>query len=147
MSVPPGGRVIAVAEDTDLLREIGQRVRALRTDRGFTQRQLAASVGLSRASITNIEAGRQGDIGVLLASRLATVLGVALADLTGPSSVRFPWLELARRVTAAEREHRDKAGKCWAEHDYMGAVRWANFADGLDLARHLHLDVVGGGGS
>lgn len=135
-----------MAEDTDVLREIGQRVRALRTNRGLTQAQLAAAVGVSRPSITNIEAGRQGDIGVLLTLRLAVVLGVGLADLTF-ASPGFPWLELARRVTAAEREHRDKADACWREHDYMGAVRWANVADGLDMARRLHLEVVGGGGS
>lgn len=133
-----------MSENADVLAEVGRRVRALRTNRGLTQKQLAAAVGLSRVSITNIEAGRQGDIGVLLAGRLATVLGVALADLVGGSPARFPWLELAQRVTAAEREHRDKAARCWAEHDYMAAVRWANVADGLVIARDLHLVVVGG---
>ena len=43
----------------DLYREIGRRIRRLRKAAGQTQEQLAAQVGVSRASIANIEAGRQ----------------------------------------------------------------------------------------
>ncbi|MFI7073632.1 hypothetical protein [Micromonospora sediminicola] len=52
------------------------------------------------------------------------------------------WLELARRVTAAEREHRGKAADCWNAHDYNSAIRLRGIADGLAMALDLHLLVV-----
>lgn len=39
--------------------EVGRRLRQARTEADLTQQQLAAKVGLSRASVANIEAGRQ----------------------------------------------------------------------------------------
>jgi transcriptional regulator with XRE-family HTH domain len=39
--------------------EVGRRLRRARTNAGLTQLQVAERVGLSRASIANIEAGRQ----------------------------------------------------------------------------------------
>ena len=38
---------------------LGKRIRSLRKGLGFTQELLAKSVGISRASLANIEAGRQ----------------------------------------------------------------------------------------
>ena len=38
--------------------KIRNRVKALRTDRGWTQRELASQVGVSRQSINSIERGR-----------------------------------------------------------------------------------------
>jgi transcriptional regulator with XRE-family HTH domain len=45
--------------DSQLYRMFGDRVRALRENRSVTQEELARRVQLSRASITNIEKGRQ----------------------------------------------------------------------------------------
>lgn len=39
--------------------EVGRRLRQARTEAELTQQQLASKVGLSRASVANIEAGRQ----------------------------------------------------------------------------------------
>lgn len=39
--------------------EFGQRIRIFRIQAGLRQQELAGMVGLSRASITNIESGRQ----------------------------------------------------------------------------------------
>ncbi len=39
--------------------EVGRRLRQARTHADLTQQQLANKVGLSRASVANIEAGRQ----------------------------------------------------------------------------------------
>lgn len=39
--------------------EVGRRLRQARTDADLTQQQLADKVGVSRASVANIEAGRQ----------------------------------------------------------------------------------------
>lgn len=130
---------------SDLLLALGQRVRALRRGCGWTQAQLGDAIGLSRTSVTNIEAGRQGDIPVTVLARLAAALGVRVGDLLDGAPARLPWLELARRVTEAEREHRRDAAVAWQDHDYLTAIRRRGIADGLALARELHLDVVGGG--
>lgn len=39
--------------------EVGRRLRGARAEAGMTQHELATAVNLSRASIANIEAGRQ----------------------------------------------------------------------------------------
>jgi transcriptional regulator with XRE-family HTH domain len=40
-------------------RQLGAKIEAIRTTLGWTQGDLATKVGLTRCSITNIEAGRQ----------------------------------------------------------------------------------------
>jgi transcriptional regulator with XRE-family HTH domain len=70
----------------DLLAAIGTRVRTLRLDAGLTQQQLADTVHLSRSSIANLEAGRQGDIGITLLIALAEVLGTTADALTGTTA-------------------------------------------------------------
>ncbi|GAA4439696.1 helix-turn-helix domain-containing protein [Phytohabitans houttuyneae] len=129
----------------DLLATLGQRVRALRIAHGMTQQQLADRVGLSRASITNVEGGRQGDIGVVNLVALADALGTTIADLTGTAPLAVeasPWLELARRVTESERVYRHLADEAWAAFDVTTAVRYRGRAEGLEMARNHHADVV-----
>ena len=63
-----------------LQRQVGARVRALRSDRGLTQRQLADRASVSRPSIANVEAGRQ-NVGLRQLCALAGALGVGVADL------------------------------------------------------------------
>lgn len=63
---------------------VGRRVREARTARGLTLDQLAERSGVSRRMIVNVEAGASNaSLTTLL--RLATALGVALADLVGDS--------------------------------------------------------------
>ena len=45
--------------EQDIYHEIGRRIRRFRKAAGQTQEQLATRIGVSRASIANIEAGRQ----------------------------------------------------------------------------------------
>lgn len=71
---------------SDLLTAFGTRVRTLRLDAGLTQQQLADTVHLTRSSIANIEAGKQGDIGVTLLVALAMALGTTADSLTGPAA-------------------------------------------------------------
>ena len=42
-----------------IYKNLGQRIRDLRNGQGQTQEQLAKAIGISRASLANIEAGRQ----------------------------------------------------------------------------------------
>ncbi len=68
-----------------LYRALGTAVAARRRILGLTQSDVAASIGLTRATLANIEAGRQG---VLLHHlyRLASALRLgSILDLTPPS--------------------------------------------------------------
>lgn len=69
-----------MSELRDLRRRVGQRVRALRCDRGLTQLALAARSGISRPSIANLEAGRQ-NVGLDRLLALASALEVTVEEL------------------------------------------------------------------
>lgn len=43
----------------EIYRQLGQNVARLRNERGRTQAEVAAQIGLTRASLANIETGRQ----------------------------------------------------------------------------------------
>lgn len=66
-----------------LYREVGQRVRSLRTTAGLTQSALAQRVGLTRTSITNIERGRQ-QFSLHILYDLADALAVPPTALLSP---------------------------------------------------------------
>ncbi len=61
-------------------REVGLRLQRSRKDQGITQAELAARIGLQRASYANIESGRQR-VPLDVVWRAAIVLGVPLAHL------------------------------------------------------------------
>ena len=60
--------------------EMGSKIRYLRGEAGLVQAQLAQMAGVSRASISNIEAGTQAPPPYRLA-RIAQALSVDVADL------------------------------------------------------------------
>lgn len=60
----------------DLYEAIGARIRDARRRAGLTQEQLAVQVGLSRASVTNVELGRQS----LLVDQLVRFASVLQLD-------------------------------------------------------------------
>ncbi len=62
------------------LGEFGQRIRALRTEKGLTQQQLADKLFITRTTVSNWEAGtRMPDI--VMVSRLGKILGVKPYEL------------------------------------------------------------------
>ena len=85
-----------------LYRLFGSRVRALREEKNVTQDELAKRVDLSRASITNIEHGRQR---VMLHQMvgIARALDAEPTALIPESEVRPPLREDVARVVAALR--------------------------------------------
>lgn len=109
--------VAATAAIANLYQAIGARLAEARQQRGIRQADLAAAVGLTRASITNIEAGAQRiQIHTLIAA--AQAVGIDPADLITqaleggtpvvqplPGGQREAAL-LTRRLTAA-RDHID----------------------------------------
>jgi MerR family transcriptional regulator, light-induced transcriptional regulator len=62
------------------LKDIGQRIRELRTNTGQTQAQLAASAGLNRAYIVSVERGKQ-NISMAVVVKIANALGVSIEQL------------------------------------------------------------------
>jgi transcriptional regulator with XRE-family HTH domain len=60
-------------------RALGEQVRARRKRQGLTQEQLAAAVGLTRTSITNIEMGRQ-PVYVHILEKIAQNLRTSVSD-------------------------------------------------------------------
>ncbi len=61
----------------DRRKELGQRVRMLRMERGMTQAQLAALAGITSGNVFRIEAGMYS-MGIDLVNRIADALGVRL---------------------------------------------------------------------
>ncbi len=63
-----------------LYRAIGERIRAARLAKGLTGEQLGAAIGMVRASISNMEGGRQ-HLSIYALYQLAEVLDVPLGNL------------------------------------------------------------------
>jgi transcriptional regulator with XRE-family HTH domain len=84
------------------LAEIGERIRAARKERGWTQSRLAIAANASRARIDAIENGRAADFGV---RGLLQMLGALNLDLTiGPENRGRPTLDdLAEELQNAPR--------------------------------------------
>jgi HTH-type transcriptional regulator / antitoxin HipB len=58
--------------------QIGHAIRTARKARSLSQQALAASLGMSRATISGIETGRIGEIGVRKLAALCATLGLEL---------------------------------------------------------------------
>jgi transcriptional regulator with XRE-family HTH domain len=65
---------------SDLKKQFGKRLQALRTERGMTQEQLAAEIGVTVESISNMERGIHGPSFEKL-ERIARALRVPEGDL------------------------------------------------------------------
>jgi transcriptional regulator with XRE-family HTH domain len=59
------------------IHELGNALRARRSEMGLTQEQVAALSGLSRQTVCQVETGTVPDLGINKAERLASVLGLA----------------------------------------------------------------------
>ncbi|MGE0218062.1 TetR family transcriptional regulator [Mycolicibacterium sp.] len=71
--------------DTD----VGQRIRALRGERGWSMRTLAGRLGVSPGTVCAIENGTTG-VSVARLAELAEVFGMTPADLLQPNRVTHP---------------------------------------------------------
>ncbi|OPZ82277.1 MAG: helix-turn-helix protein [bacterium ADurb.Bin429] len=61
-----------------MLFEIGREIRQARKERRLTQAALAAALGLSRATISQLERGTVQDIGIRKVVRVLEYLGLTL---------------------------------------------------------------------
>lgn len=64
----------------DIYPNLGKNVREAQLRSGLTQAELAAQVGLTRGSITNLEGRKQG-VSLPALKRIADALGVEVCDL------------------------------------------------------------------
>lgn len=62
---------------------MNNRLRALRAERGWTQQDLAAAVGVSRQTINAIESGKY-DPSLPLAFKLAGAFSLEIAEIFSP---------------------------------------------------------------
>jgi methanogenic corrinoid protein MtbC1/DNA-binding XRE family transcriptional regulator len=62
-----------------ILRSIGEKIRALRTERGWSQQQLADASGLDRTYLSSVEHGRQ-NLTVAALKKLGDALGSPLSE-------------------------------------------------------------------
>jgi MerR family transcriptional regulator, light-induced transcriptional regulator len=69
---------------SDYLKELGQRIRALRVRIGWTQEQLAVATKLTRAYLVSVEAGKQ-NVSMDVVVRVANALNVPPDQLIGRS--------------------------------------------------------------
>jgi transcriptional regulator with XRE-family HTH domain len=74
------------SEEFTVYARIGRRVQLLRKERGMTQAALASLVSLTRASIVNIERGRQKFL-VHTLIQMARALGVSTTELLTETDV------------------------------------------------------------
>ena len=77
--------------------QLGERVRALRRERGWTLELLAERSGVSRAMISKLERGEKNPT-LVVAARVAEGLGVSLSQLVG--------IEARREIVVVPRERR-----------------------------------------
>ena len=70
----------AMKDDTDILKDFGQRVRELRRNQGFSQEAFAARCGLDRTYIGGIERGER-NVALRNLAVIANRLGLSLSEL------------------------------------------------------------------
>ena len=66
--------------DSLLLRDLAQRIRALRKNRSLTRKNLSALADVSERHLAQLESG-EGNISILLLNRIASALNTSLAEL------------------------------------------------------------------
>ncbi len=152
--------------ETDFLLQLGERVRAWRSEHGTTRRALASASGVSERFLAQLEAG-QGNISVLRLRELARAMGmplealvrepekkrlVALIGLRGAGkstlgaklaeSLKLPFVELDKEV---EKEAGAELGEVFAMYGQDAFRRFERRALERVLAQHERAVIAAGG--
>ena len=80
-------------------RRIGRRLRALREDRGLSQKDLAALVGMSGPQLSKIEKGTS-DLRFSTVQTLLRAMGATLEDISGPGALERSQKAIRSRTEA-----------------------------------------------
>jgi len=86
-------------------REIGERIASLRSKKGFSQEDLAKSIGISRPSLTQIELGNRG-VSLSEMQKLAMVLNFSLDDFMTKDFITNQSLKLTNEISDEVLEER-----------------------------------------
>ena len=78
--MPPRSRTF---EETQHRRDLGQRIRQLRIDLGWSQEELAHRADLHRTYVVGVERG-QRNVSVDVLAQIAKALGVGISSLFHP---------------------------------------------------------------
>jgi transcriptional regulator with XRE-family HTH domain len=97
----------------------GRRLAAIRKDRGLTQAELAAAIGVSRQRVASWENGGPDWVDIVFVRRCARALRCRVKDLAAPAGTPFPsldpflWFRFKRRLKQrlSERAFRTSLGK------------------------------------
>jgi len=152
--------------ETDFLQQLGERVRAWRSEHGTTRKALASASGVSERFLAQLEAG-QGNISVLRLRTLARAMGVPLESLVretqkkqlvaliglrgaGKStlgaklaeSLKVPFVELDKEV---EKEAGTELGEVFAMYGQDAFRRFERRALERVLAQHPRAVIAAGG--
>src|SRR5467141_2858637 len=82
--------------DGDFLLFLGKRVRQLRNLRGMTRKMVARESDVSERHLAQLEAG-EGNVSIVLLSRIAAALNVSLAELFAPETDELAEKQMIRR--------------------------------------------------
>lgn len=82
---------------------IGEALRAARKSQGLTQTDLARPLGMSRATISALETGRIGELGVRKLEALLAGAGLVLTVIPRPRPPTLDELRAERRSEIARR--------------------------------------------
>lgn len=88
-------------------RDLGRRVKALRTSKGLSQRELAELADIAEKFLSRIEVGAVTP-SMLVGARIAAGLGVGLDTLVARKGPRMPdrrWSAILRRLRRLETKH------------------------------------------
>jgi Predicted transcriptional regulators len=64
----------------DICVRVGRRIRTLRSEKGWTQQQLADMAGIGRVHVSELENGKR-EAGLRMLERIASTLDVRITDL------------------------------------------------------------------
>ncbi len=99
---------------TDVLQRMGQRVQALREERGVTIETLARDIGVSSSTVNRIQAGGQ-DVGIVKVAAIARRLSCSVDYLLGESESQLGQRGAARGARPSKKEIRVKKIGEWME--------------------------------
>ncbi len=87
-------------EDANEARRIAHRLKALREDRGFSQRDVAALAGMTSPQLSKIESG-SFDLRVSTVQALLRAMGASLSDISRPGAPEISQKVMKRRAEDA----------------------------------------------
>lgn len=87
-------------QDAEEARRIGRRLRALREDRGLSQREVAGLVGMPAPQLSKIESGTY-DLRISTVQTLLRAMGATFADISSPDALEFSQKALRRNAEKA----------------------------------------------